>query len=70
MSDGPKYEYKIVVVTQDRDSKDPTKYLPMSCGEAVEYINQLGLEGWMVRSHTFNNSKHPVTITYLMVRKL
>ena len=65
-----KYENKFVVVEQEKDESSENSWKNFTTDDAVEKINKLGLEGWLVRSYTFNNSKFPITLTFLLVRKI
>jgi len=64
------YEYKLVVVRGDITEHDGEKRSKIPSDRAVEHINELGLEGWVVRSHQFDRSDLPIVITYLLGRKL
>lgn len=68
MIEHPKYEYKFLVAAAEK--KGDGTWGALTYKEAVREINNLGLQGWMVRSHTFTNLKHPVTVSYVLVRKL
>lgn len=68
MSEHPKYEYKFVLVVEEK--LDNGDWKTFTTSDATEEINRLGLDGWMVRSHTMKNDSHPIIVSYLMVRKL
>lgn len=67
MSETPQYDYKFVQVTSEADDDGNHS---ISGKEILKEIKELGLQGWMVRSHTIDHVSKPMLITYILVKKL
>lgn len=68
MSEHPKYEYKFVVVNSQADENGVTHSLANS--DVTDPLNKLGLEGWVLRSHTVDHTSKPILITAMLIRKI
>jgi len=65
-----KYEYKCIIIRPPKKEDGTYDNGAFTTDFIDKVLNEHGLEGWVLRSHTMNFDINPTTVTAMFGRKL